>query len=58
VVGSLGAGNRDMLVGMFAFMDKHKVHPQIAKVFDFEDAPKALDYLSKLSAPGKVVVRV
>ena len=40
-----------------AFMARHDLHPPVAEVFDFEKAPEALGALTKLSAPGKIVLR-
>ena len=38
-------------------MEKHQLHPPIVEIFEFEQADKALKSLSKLTAPGKIVVR-
>lgn len=57
-VGQLGAGSRDMLDEMCRFMEKRHLKPQIAEVFEWEEADKALDAASKLTAAGKVVVKV
>ena len=46
-----------MAAELSAFMDKHKLHPPVAQVFDFEDAEKALDALDHLITPGKIVIR-
>ncbi|KAK6393751.1 hypothetical protein LTR65_002128 [Meristemomyces frigidus] len=56
--GHLGASNKDMADELAHFIEKHDLHPQIAQVFDFEDADKALEAATNLSAPGKVVVTV
>ncbi|KAK3624300.1 hypothetical protein LTR56_021121 [Elasticomyces elasticus] len=58
VRGQLGAGNRDMAVETSAFMQKHQIHPQIAQTFEFDEADKALEATRKLSAPGKIVVKI
>ncbi|KAK5123865.1 hypothetical protein LTR85_002061 [Meristemomyces frigidus] len=56
--GHLGASNKEMADEFAGFIEKHDLHPEIALVFDFEDADKALEAARTLSAPGKVVVRV
>jgi len=58
VHGQLGAGNKQMLEDLSAFVGKHTLRPQIAQVFEFEDAVKGLEAACNLSAPGKVVIRV
>ncbi|KAK3710293.1 hypothetical protein LTR37_010359 [Vermiconidia calcicola] len=55
--GQLGAGSRQMAEELSAFMARHDLHPPVAEVFDFEKAPEALEALTKLSAPGKIVLR-
>lgn len=42
---------------MLDFLALHKIHPVIAKTFDFEDAEAALAYAQKSDAVGKVVIR-
>ena len=56
--GQLGAGSRDMASEMSTFMEKHQIHPQIAQVFEFEQARESLEALTNLPAAGKVVVKV
>lgn len=56
--GHLGTSNKEMAEEFARFIDKHTLHPQIAQVFDFEDADKALAAAASLCAPDKVVVRV
>lgn len=56
--GVMGAGNKDVADETSAFMEKHQLHPQIVEVFEFEEADKALEAMKKLSAPGKIVVKV
>jgi len=58
VVGQFGAGSKEMSDELARFMEKHQLHPQIAQVFEFGEADKALEAATKLTAPGKVVVRV
>ncbi|TKA76183.1 hypothetical protein B0A55_03087 [Friedmanniomyces simplex] len=56
--GQLGAGNREMADELLACLEKHQVHPQIAGVFEFDQADKALEATVKLAKPGKIVMRV
>lgn len=58
MVGQLGAGNAEYFAEMCVFMEKHELHPQIAQTFEFEQANEALEAMIKLSAPGKIVVKV
>ncbi|KAK3670158.1 hypothetical protein LTR78_009914 [Recurvomyces mirabilis] len=58
MVGQLGAGSRDMAEGLVDFMEKHDLKPEIAKTFKFEEAVEGLQAASKLTAPGKVVIKV
>lgn len=41
-----------------AFVEKHDIHPPIAKVYEFEDADKAIQAAAKLTVLGKLVVKV
>lgn len=41
-----------------AFVEKHNIHPPIAKVYDFEDADKAIQAAAKLTNLGKLVIKV
>ncbi len=43
---------------MSNFVEEHRLRPQIARVFEWEEADQALKALERLSAPGKIVVRV
>ena len=38
------------------FVEKHNIHPPIAKTFKFEEADKAVDALRNFSGIGKIVV--
>jgi NADPH:quinone reductase-like Zn-dependent oxidoreductase len=58
ITGHLGAGNREHGRALAALMEEHQLHPPIAEVFKFEEADKAIEAIKKLSAPGKVVVKV
>jgi NADPH:quinone reductase-like Zn-dependent oxidoreductase len=43
---------------MNAFIEQHKLKPVIDRVFAFEEAPAAFDYLERGSHFGKVVIRL
>lgn len=47
-----------MAAAVAAFVEKHQLHPPIAQVFDFDQAVEAFEAAAKLSAPGKIVVRI
>lgn len=46
------------MVELCAFVEEHKLHPPIARVFKFEEADKALEALREFSGVGKIVVEV
>jgi len=47
-----------MMEELCAFVEKHQLHPPIARVFKFEEADKALDALREFTGVGKIVVEV
>ena len=47
-----------MTEALISSMERHQLHPYIDKVFEFEDADKALEVAGSFSAVGKVVVKV
>jgi NADPH:quinone reductase-like Zn-dependent oxidoreductase len=51
-------GSREMFAAMLRAIDLHRIHPVIDRLFDFEHATDALNYLNKGSHVGKVVIRV
>jgi NADPH:quinone reductase-like Zn-dependent oxidoreductase len=51
-------GSRDMFEAMNRAMEAAALQPVIDRVFDFEDARAAYDYLSSGNQFGKVVIRV
>ena len=51
-------GSRADFEALNAFLDKHRFKPAIDKIFDFEDAPAAYDYMDSGSLFGKVVIRL
>lgn len=64
VTGSLGSltsiyvGSREEFEAMNAFIAKHRLKPVIDRVFPFDEAPAAFDYLESGSHFGKVVIRL
>ena len=49
-------GSREDFIAMNALIKKHKIRPLIDKVFSFEDAPAAYDYMQNSSFMGKIVI--
>lgn len=51
-------GPRDRFEEMIRFYEEHEIHPVVDRVFGFEEAKEALEYLFSGSHFGKVVVKV
>lgn len=51
-------GPKDRFEEMSRFYEQHQIHPIIDKVFDFEEAKEALQYLYSGGHFGKVIVKV
>ncbi len=51
-------GSRADFEALNAFLEKHKVKPAIDRVFEFEDAAAAFDYMDSGALFGKVVIRL
>ncbi len=51
-------GSRAHFEALNAFLDEHHLEPVIDKVFGFEDAPAAYDYMDSGALFGKVVIRL
>jgi NADPH:quinone reductase-like Zn-dependent oxidoreductase len=51
-------GPRDRFEEMLAFYERHQIKPVIDRVFKFEEAMEALQYLWSGSHFGKIVVKV
>jgi NADPH:quinone reductase-like Zn-dependent oxidoreductase len=49
---------KDMLEKALSVYDEYDLHPQIAQVFEWEDAKAAFEALCNKSQVGKIVVRV
>lgn len=58
VYGNLGAGSKVMFEALVEFVEKHDIHPVIAKTFEFEEAKEAFEYTRTLSEVGKVVIKI
>ena len=56
VIGT-NVGNVEEFNAMLAFIDQHNLKPVIDKVFDFDDAKAAFEYLASSHQFGKVVIR-
>lgn len=53
----LFVGNKVQFTEMNAFLKKHKIRPQIAQIYEFEDAQRALTDFQTQTHFGKVVIR-
>ena len=51
-------GSRADFEALNVFLGKHRLKPAVDKVFEFEDAPAAYDYMDGGSLFGKVVIRL
>jgi NADPH:quinone reductase-like Zn-dependent oxidoreductase len=51
-------GSREMFTSLNAFLELHRLEPSIDRVFGFDDAPAAYQYLASAAHFGKVVIRV
>lgn len=49
-------GSRKQMLDMLAFYEKNKIKPVVDKVFKFEEAKQALEYVAKGEGFGKVVI--
>jgi NADPH:quinone reductase-like Zn-dependent oxidoreductase len=50
-------GSREDFEAMNAFISRHQIRPLIDRVFDFEEAPAAFDYMESGDFIGKIVIR-
>jgi len=51
-------GSRADFEAMNEFISQHRIHPHIDRVFDFEHAREAYDYMGESRFMGKIVIRV
>lgn len=56
VVQSFYVGNRATFAAMNTFIVQHQIHPVIDRIFPFEQAPAAFEYLAGGGHLGKVVI--
>jgi len=50
-------GSREDFEAMNAFIEEHEIVPVVDRVFEFEDAPAAFDFMENGSFFGKIVIR-
>ena len=51
-------GSREHFEAMNAFISEHEIRPLIDRVFEFEEAPAAFDYMESGNFMGKIVIRL
>jgi len=51
-------GSREDFEAMNVFISEHAIHPLIDRVFEFEQAPDAFEYLRSGEFMGKIVIRL
>jgi NADPH:quinone reductase-like Zn-dependent oxidoreductase len=51
-------GSRENFEAMNAFIIEHEIHPLIDRVFDFDQAADAFDYMKSDNFMGKIVIRL
>lgn len=51
-------GSREDFIAMNAFISEHKIRPLIDRVFEFEEAPEAFEYMASGDFMGKIVIRL
>lgn len=51
-------GSREDFEAMNAFITEHEIHPVVDRVFAFEDAPAAFDFMENGSYLGKIVIEL
>ena len=51
-------GSRQDFEAMNAFISEHEIRPLIDRVFEFEQARDAFDYMSNGNFIGKIVIRL
>jgi NADPH:quinone reductase-like Zn-dependent oxidoreductase len=51
-------GSRADFESMNEFISHHRIHPHIDRIFDFENAGEAYDYMGKSGFMGKIVIRI
>jgi NADPH:quinone reductase-like Zn-dependent oxidoreductase len=56
VASGVYVGSRADFEAMNAFIEEHQIVPVVDRVFDFEDAPAAFDFMENGSYFGKIVI--
>jgi len=56
VVSGIYVGSRADFEALNAFIEEHEIEPVVDRVFDFEDAPAAFDFMENGSYFGKIVI--
>lgn len=51
-------GSREDFEAMNAFISEHRIRPVVDRVFDFEEAPAAFDFMENGDYMGKIVIRL
>jgi NADPH:quinone reductase-like Zn-dependent oxidoreductase len=51
-------GSRADFEAMNRFISEHRIHPVVDRVFEFEEAPAAFDFMDSGSYFGKIVIRL
>jgi D-arabinose 1-dehydrogenase-like Zn-dependent alcohol dehydrogenase len=51
-------GSRADFEAMNRFITEHKIRPHVDRVFPFEEAPQAYDFMDNGSYVGKIVIRL
>ena len=57
-VSGIYVGSRADFEAMNALIEKHQIRPLIGKVFSFDDAPAAYDFMQNGNYMGKIVIRM
>lgn len=57
VIRGISNASHRMLTDLVAAMDANQIEPEIARIFDFDNAGDALAYMARSSHVGKVVIR-
>jgi NADPH:quinone reductase-like Zn-dependent oxidoreductase len=57
VVSGIYVGSRADFEAMNAFIEAHRIEPAVGRVFSFDEAPQAFDFMDNGSYFGKIVIR-
>ncbi|MAQ21213.1 MAG: NAD(P)-dependent alcohol dehydrogenase, partial [Gammaproteobacteria bacterium] len=53
---NIAVGSRDDFIAMNEFFTEHELRPVIDRVFSFEEAPAAYEYMDSSAHLGKIVI--